>query len=159
MSQARITVIESFAVRPDELWNIITDHEGMSDWSGARVSVIAGPSDGGVGTVRRVHTRGLSIDEEVTYADRPRRLVYRVVRGLPIIRFHRGEVLIEPSGSNGSRLTWDILLDSWIPGVAKAITLALEPALRRGLSTLRESLAGRRQASSPDVEAGNRPLR
>lgn len=138
--QARATFVESFAVPPARLWDVLRDHEGMSDWIGARVSVVAGPPDGGVGTVRRVQARGLSFDEEVTYADAPRRMVYRIVRGLPIVRFHRGELLVEPWGKTGSQLTWDILMDSPVPGVAHGIVTVLRPAIRSGLSRLRASL-------------------
>jgi uncharacterized protein YndB with AHSA1/START domain len=141
LAQARATFVESFAVPPDELFAVLRDHEGMSDWVGARVSVVAGPADGGVGTVRRVHARGLAFDEEVTYCDPPRRLVYRIVRGLPGLRFHRGEMLVEPWGRTGSQLTWDILVDSHVPGMAHAIIAVLRPAIRAGLSSLRAKLA------------------
>ncbi len=140
MSQARATFVESFAVPPERLWEALSDHEGMSGWIGARVSVVAGPPDGGVGTVRRVNARGLSFDEEVTYADPPRRMVYRIVRGLPVVRFHRGELLVEPWGKTGSQLTWDILVDSALPGAAPAIVTVLRPAIRAGLTRLRAQL-------------------
>lgn len=141
MSQARATLVESFAVSPARLWEALTDHEGMSDWLGLRVTVVNGPRDGGVGTVRRMHARGLAFDEEVTYADPPRRMVYRIVRGVPVLRFHRGEILIEPWGQTGARLTWDILVDSAIPGVATLIARGLEPAIRQGLTKLRAQLS------------------
>jgi uncharacterized protein YndB with AHSA1/START domain len=140
LGQARVTFVESFAVPPAELFDVLRDHEGMTDWVGARVSVVAGPPDGGVGTVRRVHARGLSLDEEVTYCDAPRRMVYRIVRGLPGLRFHRGEMLVEPWGRTGSQLTWDILIDSPVPGMAHAMVAALRPAIRGGLSNLRAKL-------------------
>lgn len=149
MGQARITITESYAVPPERLWAVLADHEGMSDWIGARVTVVAGPGDGGVGTVRRVHARGLAIDEEVTYADPPRRMVYRIVRGLPVIRFHRGEILISPWGKTGAELRWDIVLESPIPGIAAAIRAVLEPGLRAGLRNLRLRLA-----SGSEVSAG-----
>ena len=141
LSQGRATFVESFAVPPERLWEVLSDHEGMSEWIGARVSVVAGPPDGGVGTVRRVRARGLTLDEEVTYADAPRRMVYRIVRGLPVLRFHRGEILIAPWGKTGSQLTWDILLESALPGVAPAIAATLRPAIRAGLSKLRANLS------------------
>ncbi|HBQ18278.1 MAG TPA: hypothetical protein DEF51_46505 [Myxococcales bacterium] len=140
-TQAHILLEESFGVPPEVLFAALADHEGMSAWMGARVRVVAGPADGGVGTLRRVHARGLSFDEEVTYFDPPRRMVYRIVRGVPLVRFHRGEILVEPWGETGSRLTWDILLDARLPGVARAIAAGLEPQLRAGLSNLRAQLA------------------
>jgi hypothetical protein len=148
VSQVHLTFEESFAVPPDVLWAAISDHEGMSDWSGARVTIVAGPADGGVGTVRRVHARGLSFDEEVVYADAPRRLVYRIVRGLPLLTFHRGEILIEPWGRTGSQLRWSILISHAVPGAARAIGAALKPALQTGLAKLRTQLGERAQRSA-----------
>ena len=141
MSQARAHFVENYAVPPERLWEAITDHEGMSEWLDVRISVVKGPADGGVGTVRRIHAPLLAIDEEVTYADAPRRLVYRIVRGAPGVRFHRGEVLIEPWGQTGAQLTWDILLESPVPGLASAIAAGLRPAIRGGLGKLRGILA------------------
>jgi uncharacterized protein YndB with AHSA1/START domain len=138
VSQAHLNIVESFAVSPEKLWAAINDHEGMSEWTGARVNIIAG--DGGVGTVRRVRARGLAIDEEVTYLDPPRRMVYRIVGGVPLLRFHRGEMLVEPWGKTGAELTWDIVLDSAVPGFAKLLAAILGPALRDGLSKLRSQL-------------------
>lgn len=157
MGQARATFVESFAVPPERLFEVLSDHEGMSEWIGARVSVVAGPPDGGVGTVRRVRARGLAIDEEVTYSDPPRRMVYRIVRGLPVVRFHRGEILVEPWGRTGSQLTWDILVDSAVPGAARAIVAVLRPAIRAGLSRLRARLADDQASSSSRSAAGSRP--
>jgi uncharacterized protein YndB with AHSA1/START domain len=163
MGQARATFVESFAVPPERLFEVLSDHEGMSEWIGARVSVVAGPPDGGVGaggvgTVRRVHARGLAIDEEVTYSDPPRRMVYRIVRGLPVVRFHRGEILVEPWGRTGSQLTWDLLVDSAVPGAARAIVAVLRPAIRAGLSRLRARLADDHASSSSSRSAdGSRP--
>lgn len=142
MSQARSRFVESFAVPPERIWEALADHEGMSDWLGARVRVVAGPPDGGVGTIRRVQGRGIiSFDEEVIYADAPRRMVYRIVRGVPGVRFHRGELLVEPWGKTGSQLTWDILVDSPIPGLGNVILAAVRPVLRAGLARLRTRLA------------------
>lgn len=140
MPQASATIVESFAAPPEAVFERLTDHEGMSDWAGARVSVVAGPIDGGVGTIRRVHARGLTIDEEIVYVDRPRRLVYRIVRGVPLLRFHRGEVLVEPWGKTGCEVRWSVIMDSPVPGLAKAMVGALAPALRDGLGRLRTQL-------------------
>lgn len=149
-----MTFEESFAVPPEVLWAAVSDHEGMSDWAGARVTVVAGPADGGVGTVRRIHARGLTIDEEVVYADPPRRLVYRIVRGMPLLRFHRGEIVIEPWGKSGSQLRWSIMMDHAVPGVARLIAAPLQPAMRGALAKLRTQLSERH---SPPVEAGKTP--
>jgi hypothetical protein len=134
-----IVLHQSFKASPERVWSAITDHEGMSKWAGADVRIVARGDEHGVGTVRRMKIGALRIDEEVVYADAPRRLVYRIVRGLPV-RFHRGEMLVEPrAGAHGeawSELTWRILMSSSVPGVVSGSGLLLAPALRRGLREL-----------------------
>lgn len=145
MSQQRVVLEQVIAATPDRVWAAINDHEGMSRWLDARVSVLARREGTGVGTVRRIRARGIVVDEEVVYADapvdgRPGRLVYRIVRGAPF-RFHRGEMLVERVSTDRSRLTWDIVLASGVPGVARLGALALRPALRDGLRKLDRLLA------------------
>jgi hypothetical protein len=95
----------------------------------------------GVGTVRRIAVGPFRIDEEVVYADAPRRLVYRVVRGLPV-RFHRGEMVLDAVGESRSHLSWRILVSSATPGLARAVTGSLGPPLRTGLRQLRGLIGG-----------------
>ncbi|MDQ3031100.1 MAG: SRPBCC family protein [Myxococcota bacterium] len=145
MSQQRLVVEQEIAASPERVWAAINDHEGMSRWLDARVSVLARRDGTAIGTVRRIRARGIVVDEEVVYADapaegRPGRLVYRIVRGAPF-RFHRGEMLVERIAGDRSRLTWDVVLASDIPGVARLGALALRPALRAGLRKLDRLLA------------------
>ncbi|UJR80368.1 SRPBCC family protein [Sandaracinus amylolyticus] len=146
MSQDRIVFTQEIAASPDQVWAAINDHEGMSRWMDARVTVLARREGTGVGTVRRIRARGVvTIDEEVVYADAPAegrngRLVYRIVRGVPV-SFHRGEMIVEKLGEHSTRLTWDIVLASPIPGLARVAGLALRPAIRGGLRKLSRQLA------------------
>ena len=141
MSIREIVLEQDFGVPPERLWSALTDHEGMRKWTGAAVRVVARGDASGVGTVRRIAMGPFRIDEEVVYADAPRRLVYRAIRGLPV-RFHRGEMVVVPDGTGGSQLTWRILISSGTPGLARALTGTLEPALRRGLRELRGLIGG-----------------
>jgi len=163
VSQASLTFEESFAVPPDVLFDTLLDHEGMSRWMSAKISVVRPPEDGGdgVGAIRRIHTPIGGVDEEVTYVLRPQRIVYRIVRGAPGVRFHRGEILIEPWGETGSQLTWNILLDSAIPGVASLIAAGLRAEFRKGFGKLRAQLAEGDYSSSSDAPAalGSQPKR
>lgn len=137
----RQTIVDlDFNVPPARLWEAITDHEGMSKWTGSKVRVIARGDSTGVGVVRRVRIGALAIDEEVIYADAPRRLVYRIVRGAPV-SFHRGEMIVTPT-DHGSHLSWKILLASSVPGFARATAGTLGLALGRGVRELRGLIGG-----------------
>lgn len=146
MSQHRLVLEQEIAATPEAVWAAITDHEGMSRWLDARVTVLARREGTGVGTVRRIRARGvLVLDEEIVYADapvegRPGRLVYRIVRGAPV-SFHRGEMLVEPAGEGRTRLTWDVVMASPVPGLARLALLGLRPALRGGLRKLSAQLS------------------
>jgi hypothetical protein len=152
VSQRRLVIEQELRASPAAVWAAITDHEGMSRWLDARFSVVARREGTSVGTVRRVRIGPLAvIDEEVFYADapaegRPGRLVYRIVRGAPV-SFHRGEMLVEPLGvvahapARRTRLTWDIVIASPIPGFAPTIIAALGVSLRAGLRKLDALLA------------------
>ncbi len=140
MSVHQATLQLDFAVPPERLWEAITDHEGMTKWAGARVRLIGRGDADGVGAVRRIRMGAMTVDEEVIYADAPRRLVYRIVRGVPVT-FHRGEMLVLPT-DGGSALTWKILLASDIPGFARLTARALETGLGRGLRELRGLIGG-----------------
>lgn len=140
MSQRDITLELDFAVPPPRLWEALTDHASMSKWTGADVRLLARGDEHGVGAVRRVRLGPSAIDEEVVYADAPRRLVYRVVRGAGLSH-HRGEVLIEPRGA-GSHLTWNIRMVSPVPGVSRVLARAIRVAMTRGLSELRGLIGG-----------------
>lgn len=140
MSVHQATLQLDFGVPPERLWEALTDHEGMSKWAGAPVRIIARGDADGVGVVRRIRMGALSIDEEVIYADAPRRLVYRIVRGVPV-SFHRGEMIVQPT-PRGSELTWTILMASDIPGFARLTARTLEKVLGRGLRELRGLIGG-----------------
>lgn len=140
MSQRDIKLELDFAVPPETLWAAIADHESMTKWVGARVRLIARGDAQGVGAVRRVRIGATSVDEEVVYADAPRRLVYRVVRGA-LLSHHRGEVLIEPT-STGSHLTWSIRMVTPVPGLSRALSRVIGLGVGRGLHELRGLIGG-----------------
>lgn len=145
MTQHKLVLEQEIPAPVAEVWSAITDHEGMARWLPARVTLLARKEGGGLGTVRRIRAGGVAvIDEEVVYADppeprKPGRLVYRIVRGLPV-DFHRGEMIVESLGDRRSRLTWDVVVASRVPGLARATVALLRPALRDGLRKLGQLL-------------------
>ncbi len=138
MAQRTLSFLARYPVPPEILWGVVTDHEGMGRWLPANVKVITATPDG-VGTVRRVGVGPLSIDEEIVVLEPPRRMVYRIVRGLPL-RYHRGEVRVAPFGDGGSELAWDITIASQIPYFAQVLARALNRSINQGLRKLGQVL-------------------
>src|SRR5829696_9644490 len=95
-----IRVDQRLPAAPELVWRFVTEPEEMNAWSLAPVRGID-PGDGGgfgsVGALRHVKLpRPLpGITEVIEVAEPPHRLVYRVV-GTRAVRYHRGEIRLEP---------------------------------------------------------------
>lgn len=128
---------KTFSVPLEKVWARIDDHAGMRDWLRVPVKV---RGDGGVGTVRTVGAL-LTLDETILEREPPRRMVYRITRGLPVT--HRGEVCLAGREDGGTDLVWTISIDSRIPLLARVLVLVLRPALMRGFARLATLLEAR----------------
>ena len=132
----RIEVSERIAATPERVFSVVADHEGMKRWAGVREVVLrrpGAPDPNGEGAVRTVRAFGVVVDERITVFKPGERLEYTVIEGGPL-RNHAGEVVLTPDG-DGTRVTWAVRFDPWIPGTG----WILERVLRKGLGG---SLAG-----------------
>ena len=134
-----VDVERRFAAPPDQVWKVYTDHTGWSAWAGlgrARLETEGHPDRNGVGAVRCFTTGGVSVFEEVLSFEPPKRMTYRVVRGgIPIMKDHLGEVLLEPDGA-GTRLIWRCRFDSSVPGLGAPMRWLVTRLFRRALEGL-----------------------
>jgi len=140
VTSSDLTFEQVLEAPPAAVWLALLDHEGMSRWLPVKVTEIARAAGGGRGTVRRIRVGPLAFDEEVVYADapvgdRPGRLVYRIIRGVPV-SFHGGVVLVAPAAGGRTTLTWNIRIGSPVPFLAWSIARGLRSSLERGLWTL-----------------------
>jgi SAM-dependent methyltransferase len=134
-----VEVERRFAAPPAQVWKVYTDHAGWTSWAGlgrARLVAEGQPDRNGVGAVRCISTGGVSVFEEVLSFEPPKRMTYRVVRGgIPIMKDHLGEVLLEPDGA-GTRLIWRCRFDSRIPGLGAPMRWLVTRLFRRALEGL-----------------------
>lgn len=122
---------------PERVWAVYTDHRGWVKWAGVREVVLrqeGEPPPDGLGATRVIRTAGLAIEEEVIAFEPPKRMVYRLVAGLPI-RNHQGEVLFEATG-RGTRVLWRVRFDPLLPGTGGLLVWALRRALGDVLARL-----------------------
>lgn len=148
----------------DIVWQVLTDHEGMSSWSpGVHVTLIKrGLSEhGGAGAIRMVKMAGRSIREEITEAEAPKRLAYRCLSGMPL-KDYAGEVVLSHD-RGGTGVTWVLAASTASKAVALALGLyarifatALCKAAQRefaaGIHQLESSAAGSMQPASSEVD-------
>jgi uncharacterized protein YndB with AHSA1/START domain len=125
------TFTHSVPVPPATVWDVLSDHSGMSRWTPLRRVVMeagGSPEPNGVGAVRALHLVGPPIREEVTAFEPERRLGYRALSGIPASDY-TGEVVLEPTG-DGTRFRWTITFTPAVPGLQFPIAAAIRSGAR-----------------------------
>src|SRR4051794_19826053 len=124
----RATSIATVPASADQVWEVLSDHEGMTHWGpGLSVTLRAeGATDrNGVGAVRVISAPGPApaIVEEVTAFEPRRRLGYKALSGVPLRNYH-GDVVLREVGS-GTEISYTISADRRVPLVEQAVVKAI----------------------------------
>ena len=124
----------------ERVWDTIADHESWPQWFGALAGVERIGTGEGVGGARRVHLKGLTVEEEFLAWEPGRRFAFTVVRATrPGIRSMVEDVRLDPDGDDATTVHYTQAID---PLGARL----LAPLLRRALGrTLDAGLAGLRR--------------
>jgi uncharacterized protein YndB with AHSA1/START domain len=136
----RVRARRRVAAPPQFVWDVLTDHQGMSTW--ARGVSVTLERDGefdrnGVGAVRRVALGRRVVREEVIAFEAPQRLAYRALSGMPLPDY-RGEVTVKPrNGVPGSLIIWELTTSS----SSRLVKAMLRVAVRRYLAALARAVA------------------
>jgi catechol 2,3-dioxygenase-like lactoylglutathione lyase family enzyme/uncharacterized protein YndB with AHSA1/START domain len=112
----RIEKTGRFAAPIEKVWEIVTDHEGMADWSGfdqVRLTRKGAPEPNGHGAERWMKGPTGTVTEQVVAWDPPHGYHYRVTES-PLVVCHQGEVRLKPMGE-ATELTWTIRFRPKIP--------------------------------------------
>ena len=137
---------QRFDAPPERVFAALTDHLAFGRLLGEdiRLEREGVPPPNGLGAVRAIHARGLTIREEVVGWEVPRAMDYRVVGGAPL-RNHLGEIRFVPDGA-GVRVDYRIRFDwPWYLGgavVGDLIARSLERQIAAGIARLASSLRG-----------------
>src|SRR5512146_1367448 len=110
---------QRFDAQPDRVFALLTDHVGFGRALGENIRVERQgvPAPNGLGAVRAIRARGLTIREEVVRWEAPTAMDYRVASGAPL-QNHLGEIRIAADGP-GSRVDYRIRFDwPWYLGGA-----------------------------------------
>lgn len=121
---------------PERVWEVLTDHDRMSEWSPFSSSkVVSRPSDGGeVGTVRRLSggPGRLGVTETMVVAEEPNRLEY-TAKGAPLQWMYHGFVSLEPTPGGGTTVMWEAQFRTPVRGPG-TITRGMLKSLVKGLT-------------------------
>jgi uncharacterized protein YndB with AHSA1/START domain len=140
-----INMQQRFRAAPDRVFAAVTDHVAFGRFMGADISVERSgiPAPNGLGAIRGVRARGLTVREEVVRWEPPRAMDYRVVAGAPF-RNHLGEIRLTPDGT-GTRVDYRIRFEwPWFLGgglVGGLVAAALEREMTAGLAKMADAVA------------------
>jgi uncharacterized protein YndB with AHSA1/START domain len=116
---------------PETVWDVISDHTAMTQWTPFRSVVLergGHPHPNGAGAVRSMRLLGPPTREEILDFDPPKRLRYRLLSGLPF-RDYVGDITVEPEGT-GTRLATTLSFRTRIPGTQFFGPIAIRLATR-----------------------------
>jgi hypothetical protein len=117
MSQLHIEADGVTKAPPEVVWSLIGDANAYSVWGPWDASGYGDPNDKStneVGPIRWYRSGRTTTVERVTEIDSGRRMVYTVVKGIPV-RNYRAEVTLTPSGG-GTRIHWAATWDKTLVG-------------------------------------------
>ncbi|OMC34137.1 hypothetical protein A5740_10915 [Mycobacterium sp. GA-1841] len=119
-------------------WDVVSNHELMSEWMPARKVVleqVGSPDRDGVGAVRAIHLFGSPVRERITAFEAPTTLRYELLSGLPF-RDYTGQITVEPA-AGGTRITTEISFRTVIPGSQFIVAIAIRVASARAARAVR----------------------
>lgn len=128
---------------PKTVWEVISDHPRMAQWTPFRKVVLERPGHPhphGVGAVRSLYLLGPPTREEVVEFDPPHHLRYRLLSGLPF-RDYVGEITVEPEGT-GTRLSTKLQFRTRIPTTQIFGPIAIRLATRAAARLAESRAAG-----------------
>lgn len=137
---ATLDFSRTVAAPPEVVFEVLTDHRGMADFSHFRRVELereGEPPPDGLGAIRALHLVGPPVREEVTVYEPPRRFAYRLLSGMPA-RDHEGTIELSPAGE-GTRMSYVIETTPALPGIG----FALVAILRRVVEEIASGIAVR----------------
>jgi len=135
---------QRFDAPADRVFALLTDHVGFGRALGEdiRLERQGVPAPNGLGAVRAIHARGLTIREEVVAWEADRAMDYTVRSGAPF-QTHLGEIRLVPEG-DGTRVDYRIRYQWpwWLGGgiVGGLIARGLEQQIGKVLARMAADL-------------------
>ena len=101
---------------PEAVWELVADAETYHEWGPWSASGYQSPGEhpAGAGVIRWMRYGRTTTVERVLAAEKPRQLVYTVVKGIPV-KNYRAEVTLTPDGK-GTHIRWSAGWDRTLGG-------------------------------------------
>jgi uncharacterized protein YndB with AHSA1/START domain len=117
MTQLRVEAEGAARAAPEVVWELVANADRYSEWGpwgASGYENLGAQAPDGAGVIRWMRYGRTTTVEKVLASERARRLVYTVVRGIPV-RNYRAEVTLTPEG-DGTHVRWAASWDQTLPG-------------------------------------------
>jgi catechol 2,3-dioxygenase-like lactoylglutathione lyase family enzyme/uncharacterized protein YndB with AHSA1/START domain len=131
-----------------QVWQQLTDHKGLGNWSIFAGTVLraGSPDENGTGCIRELKAPAMRITEEITAWEEGGHYSYQLRTGAPF-RKHQGDVFVEEANGR-TRVRWAIRFESWIPFSNRLTAWLLGLVFKHALQKLKSRL----EAYQPDSQ-------
>ena len=139
MAQLHVEAEGVAQVAPEVVWELVANankYREWGPWSASGYENLGAQPPDSAGVIRWMRYGRTTTVEKVLESERARRLVYTVVKGIPV-RNYRAEVTLSPVGE-GTHVRWTASWDRTLPG----------RAVHRTLRTLYPDIVGRLVAAA-----------
>ena len=114
MAQLHVEAEGVAQAAPEAVWQLVANADSYQQWGPWNASGYQGRAADGAGVIRWMRYGRTTTVEKVLEAEPARRLVYTVVKGIPV-RNYRAEVTLRPEG-DGTHIRWTASWDRTLPG-------------------------------------------
>lgn len=141
LDNQRVEAARRIAAAPEQVFAVLADHRGYSDWAGLGQFKLLRRGDSepaGRGAVRVVSSPLGEVHEQITDWQPGRGYRYRIIQGSPFVGYW-GEVSLTPA-TGGTRVDWSMRFRSRIPGLGWLLRHVLRGKLEQALAQLQRQL-------------------
>jgi len=117
MTQLHVEAEGVAQAAPEVVWELVANADSYSQWgpwSASGYENLGAQAPDGAGVIRWMRYGRTTTVEKVLESQRARRLVYTVVKGIPV-RNYRADVTLSPEGE-GTHIRWAASWDRTLPG-------------------------------------------
>lgn len=116
------------------VWGVLADVRSWSDWGDWQATELereGDPPPDGVGAIRRIVRRPVTVREQVELWEPPMRFGYTLLSGLPVRDYHAVVTLTE-AGAEGdcTNIHWKSSFDAMVPGTNAPLRAVVQKVLR-----------------------------
>jgi uncharacterized protein YndB with AHSA1/START domain len=154
-----VRVEKTIAAPIERVFELISDHAGYSRFPGIQHSELLREGDeerNGVGAVRRVHSRPLRFEEEVTRFERPSRMDYLIREVNAPIRHLGGSMVLEERGS-GTHVVWTSSFEYTLRRGGGLLDAVAVPVVSRGFRRVLDEVERLAAVPTAPMAASNVP--